>query len=76
MSQCFQATVPLVDYLINGTSGPIDYFDNKYLRTFKEFTNKYHSSTGSLDPSSVFSIYRVKNTILEISVNRIPMMLF
>ena len=56
MSQCFQATVPLVDYLINGTSGPINYFDNKYLRTFKEFTNKYHSSTGSLDPSSVFSI--------------------
>lgn len=53
MLQCFQATVPLVNYF--HTSDDI-YSINEYVKRFKNFTIKYHSSTGSLDPSSVLTI--------------------
>jgi ubiquitin C-terminal hydrolase len=54
MSQCFQATVPLVDYFIKLNDD--DYVNSEYIRTFKAFTEKYHKSSGSINPSSVLSI--------------------
>jgi len=53
MSQCFQATVPLVDYFIKLDD---DYLDSENIKRFKAFTEKYHSSSGSINPSSVLSI--------------------
>lgn len=53
MSQCLQATVPLVDYF-HKLEG--DYLDSDYIRKFKAFTEGYHKSSGSIDPSSVFEI--------------------
>lgn len=53
MTQCFQATVPLVDYFHRIEKA---YLDSDHLRRFKEFTEAYHESTRSLNPSSVFKI--------------------
>jgi len=55
MSQCLQATVPLVN-LLHNVDSKNNFYIGDNVQKFLQFTRRYHKSSGSIDPSSSFSI--------------------